>query len=705
MNSNKSYNFSIGKFFISLLILVTSLNLLISAECDGNPIAKKFKVSNCDQRDIDVLNEIIKLNNLTKSSKTLFGNKKIVYLKPFEVGIQTWSYGRLISINLENLGLTILPNSIGILTTLEKLELSNNSLTSLPDEFGGLKPLKYLYLANNKLETLPNSIKNLDRLREIDLSNNFLKSLPDNFGSLKSLKLLDLNNNHLAKLPTSFKKFRNLIKLDLSNNQLSKLNRQIADLARLKEISARNNKITSIPENIGNLRNIERINLSGNKITTIPSSIGNCYTLISLIFSQNRLNSIPIEIGQLYTLEVLDLDNNNISKIPEEFNRLKKLVSLNLSNNKLSGLSKNIIDIYSIEYLDLSFNLLQEVPTSILSWTSIISLKLNNNNISSFDILNDKFPNLQKLIINNNPINSISFSTKNPQNIIKFDISESGLNELNTSICDFSNAQIILDNNSLCSKQNKCIEKSINHKRQYCTDPIIEYIEVVKEVIVENVVEVEVEVQKVKIVDKFPFFNDPIKQKLYIASSIKIIELDNPDTLFALFESPYEYTNIQPISNHYTYSISNSIHQNGRELNDFSFLESIKNTDLINKYKTELYESLKSYSKNPYDYFQVMAWQNTESFEYKLSIGFSWLTLTSWSSGILLKLSDKNHSLPLFLSAVVFKVIQKNLFDKIVTKKVLIPPPHFNQFLNYDQLIEMAEKHNKQIFKEINSIN
>ena len=125
------------------------LNITFSADCDGNPATKKFKESDCDDRDINVLLDIIKVNNLTKTSTSLFGTKKEVFKKPFDIGIQTWSYGRLIAINLEGLNLSKLPETIGILTTLEKLELSNNSLSSLPEGFGGLKPLKYLYISNN----------------------------------------------------------------------------------------------------------------------------------------------------------------------------------------------------------------------------------------------------------------------------------------------------------------------------------------------------------------------------------------------------------------------------------------------------------------------------------------------------------------------------------------------------------------------------
>jgi len=214
-----------------------------------------------------------------------------------------------------------------------------------------------------------------------------------------------------------------------------------------------------------------------------------------------------------------------------------------------------------------------------------------------------------------------------------------------------------------------------------------------------------VEAKKEQPNDEFPYFTNPTKQKLFLNSSIEIIKLEAPDTLFALFESPYEYTDVQPSSNNFTYSISNTINQNGQKLNEFSFLEIVRETDLLNDFKIQLYENLKSYSEDPFEYNQVMAWENEESIEYKIGIGFSWLSLSSWSTGILLKLSDDSRNLPFFLSAVVFKIIQKNLFDKVVTKKILKHPPHFEQFLEHEQLIALAEKYNKQIFEEIKSIN
>ncbi len=703
MNTHKSYNSSIKKLIYSFLFITFSINISLSADCDGNPVSKKFKESDCDKRDIDVLREIIELNNLTKISKNLFGNEKVVLLEPFDIGIQTWSYGRLIAINLENLNLSKLPESIGVLTTLEKLELSNNNLTSLPDGFGGLKPLKYLHISNNKLTSLPNSIYNLDRLREFDLSNNKLKFLPENFGQLKSLKVLDLNTNNLIALPSSFRKFRNLVKLDISNNNISKLEKQISDLARLKEISARNNKIISIPNNIGNLRNIERINFSGNKIEKIPNSIGNCYTLISLNFSNNILESIPKEIGQLNLLETLKLNKNNISIIPNELNNLNKLIFLNLSHNKISDLSSNIKALYSLEYLDLSHNSFTKIPKTISGYINLIKLNLSYNKINEQNILIGNLKNLKELLIQNNPIKELNIEIQNSKNLKDINISNIGIIQINEQICEYTNAKINLNHNKLCDKQPYCIEQRIDRKNQYCTEPIVEYIDVIKEIIVEKIVEIEV--QKEQENDIYPNFKNSKKQKLFRSSLIQIVELDKPDTLFALFESPYEYSYIRPNSNNFTYSISNSISQNGRRLNEFSFLELVGGIDLLNNFKIQLYENLKSYSENPYEYAQVHAWTDEKSIEYKFGITLSWIALTSWVNGINLKLNKNYRNLPFFLSAVVLKVIQNNLFNKLVTKSTIKKPPHINQFLSHKQLIALADKYNKEIFEEIKSIN
>ena len=685
------------------MILAIMLNITFSADCDGNPATKKFKESDCDVRDINVLLDIIKVNNLTKTSTSLFGTKKEVFKKPFDIGIQTWSYGRLIAINLEGLNLSILPETIGILTTLEKLELSNNNLSSLPEGFGGLKPLKYLYISNNNLSFLPNSIKNLDRLRELDLSNNNIKSLPENFGHLKSLKILNLNNNDLKSIPSFFRKFRNLVKLEISNNQIHKITNEVSDLARLKELSIRNNKISIIPQNIGNLRNIEKMNFSGNEITEIPISIGNCYSLSYLNFSNNLIEKIPKKIGQLNILETLDLSHNNISKIPIEINNLNKLIKLNLSNNNLIELPEKINNLNLLEHLDLSNNFFTEVPTCINNYNNLTKLSISNNKINLSKIQLNRLKKLNELLIQNNPLSEFGIRIQNPEKIINLDISNTEITKLPEEICSYNEGVVIFDNNKLCGEQPKCLEHRINRKKQYCNQPVVEYVDVIKEVIIEKVVKVEK--KKTQPNDKYPNFENPAKQKFFLNSFINIYKLDTPDTLYALFDSPYEFSNLQPISKSYTYSTKNTIVIKNQKINEFSFLKLTGGIDLLNQYKIQLYENLKSYSENPFELTEVRVQQLKESKEYKYGAAIGFLSLSSWINGIYFKLDRNSDNLPFFLSAVVLKIIQKKLFNKIITKKVIKDPPHFNQFLNEKELFYLAEEYNKKLFKEIKAIN
>ena len=60
-------------------------------------------------------------------------------------------------------GLTSLPDSIGDLRNLQKLDLSgNNGLTSLPDSICNLRNLELLYLSENNLTSLPDSLHRPD---------------------------------------------------------------------------------------------------------------------------------------------------------------------------------------------------------------------------------------------------------------------------------------------------------------------------------------------------------------------------------------------------------------------------------------------------------------------------------------------------------------------------------------------------------------
>ncbi len=99
---------------------------------------------------------------------------------------------------------------IWTLTSLKALRLFEKTGAGparwLPDDIGKLKNLESLYLNDSrKLHELPESIGNLSCLTKLDLSGTGVESLPDTIGKLDALKVLILTDCHrLNALPESF---------------------------------------------------------------------------------------------------------------------------------------------------------------------------------------------------------------------------------------------------------------------------------------------------------------------------------------------------------------------------------------------------------------------------------------------------------------------------------------------------------------------
>ena len=147
--------------------------------------------------------------------------------------IRLWVLGELASLgvdwatNLKSLkatmaDLTQIPDSIGNLKNLEKLNLNGNSITSIPDSIGNLKKLKHLDLGNNYLNSLPDSIGNLESLEELILYYNHLETLPESIGQLKNLRFLNLNclnSENPVTLPKTIVLLSNLEGLTVQGNE------------------------------------------------------------------------------------------------------------------------------------------------------------------------------------------------------------------------------------------------------------------------------------------------------------------------------------------------------------------------------------------------------------------------------------------------------------------------------------------------------
>ena len=101
--------------------------------------------------------------------------------------------------------------------------MSNTGLRSLPDGIGKLASLERLDLSGSRaLEGLPESIDGeLSNLKDLNLSFTGIRTLPDWIGNLESLEFLYLSFSRLESLPPSIENLNNLRIIDVRRVNLS----------------------------------------------------------------------------------------------------------------------------------------------------------------------------------------------------------------------------------------------------------------------------------------------------------------------------------------------------------------------------------------------------------------------------------------------------------------------------------------------------
>lgn len=186
-------------------------------------------------------------------------------------------------------------------------QLSGETITKVADEIGSLPDLTSLGLigpslsnATKFLTTLPETIGNLTNLQKLDVSNNALTALPSSMANLKNLKELHIQMNNFSVFPTvvtsitsleSFTSYGN--KIPLSNVPLS-----FSNLINLKRLffSEENMKITD-PQLFSKMSQLNVLYL------------GNMQTPAYIDLSKNSLLSSVYM--QSYQLQIVNLKNGN----------------------------------------------------------------------------------------------------------------------------------------------------------------------------------------------------------------------------------------------------------------------------------------------------------------------------------------------------------------------------------------------------------
>ncbi|KAG7205514.1 hypothetical protein KM043_007495 [Ampulex compressa] len=390
-------------------------------------------------------------------------------------------------------GLEVFPENISDL--VEHLDVSNNLMTDVAQDIDRLTDLQYLNLAHNRLSYLPDELGNLKNLRRLDLTGNNIRSTVDIFSisQLPSLMVLYLSKNPLTSLEglmsnalqaldashcavielgnksldglpavTTLSLASNPLKfiqkshsqklrwLDISDCLLNYLHPDTFDgFPELEELRLANNPTLVYSTRHSSLRhfnlkrldasrcNLDRPGLHGFPLLTHARLSRNMIRFLpDRIFLKNRhlthlyLNANGVErlnvstFEGLVKLQILDLSANGLEQLhPMSFHENIELRVLNLSYNALYSfpnltsaataldVSSNLIDdvngdclanLPRIRSLNLSDNRLRSLPRGFQSFTLKI-LDLRRNRL--VQIRNDSFaelPQLQKLDLSGN---------------------------------------------------------------------------------------------------------------------------------------------------------------------------------------------------------------------------------------------------------------------------------------------------------------
>ncbi len=212
-----------------------------------------------------------------------------------------WRDGTAVAICAHRCELAALPDAIGSLGQLARLDVGDNRLTDLPALPANLREL---YIYDNQLARLPE----LPRLSVLDANRNQLIELP----ALAGIDFVYLADNRLAALPP----ISGVRYLNVGNNPLGHL--ELSDPA-IQELRAEQAQLRTLA--IERLVGLRELSLRSNQLETLPPSIGSLTRLAVLDLRDNRLDDLPETLRAL-PLTKLDLRWNPLRTRPRWLDEL-----------------------------------------------------------------------------------------------------------------------------------------------------------------------------------------------------------------------------------------------------------------------------------------------------------------------------------------------------------------------------------------------
>jgi internalin A len=175
-----------------------------------------------------------------------------------------------------------------------------------------------LDLSELGLKSVPESVRALASVEVLDFSGNELSKLPEWVARVPMLGVLDLHRNPMRELPVSLMEATKLFWLSVSRTRLESLPTWLGELNNLNYLLAEDLGLSSVPECIRQCKKLLLLNLGNNALRAVPEWIGELGQLQQLLLSDNKLISLPSSMKALSTLGWLGVARNPDLGIPEE---------------------------------------------------------------------------------------------------------------------------------------------------------------------------------------------------------------------------------------------------------------------------------------------------------------------------------------------------------------------------------------------------
>eukprot|EP00003_Mantamonas_plastica_P021504 TRINITY_DN3493_c0_g3_i1.p1 TRINITY_DN3493_c0_g3~~TRINITY_DN3493_c0_g3_i1.p1 ORF type:complete len:924 (+),score=294.34 TRINITY_DN3493_c0_g3_i1:638-3409(+) len=254
------------------------------------------------------------ISNQTKERKKRAKGSQKMFAARSRIENALWAENDTMS--LFGMELTMLPNEMGLLTSVRVLDLSCNQLNKLSKQLAKMTNLIVLDANNNQLTSIPDELTALSNLTQLNLGMNRLMSLPEEFGKFCKLDKLDVSQNMLIELPESIGDCYNLTKIDVWGNRLTHLPERLGEVSPLKILRARENKLTQIPLSMKNLQLLRVLQLDGNQLSALPPEIAEMTSMEMLTLSDNpMLVSPPVDL--LYPPDRIPNDYDDFNRVNE----------------------------------------------------------------------------------------------------------------------------------------------------------------------------------------------------------------------------------------------------------------------------------------------------------------------------------------------------------------------------------------------------